>query len=357
MHRNPPLILTTYVVVSLAGTFVAASLAMDTPAEVDNLAIESRAQIRSGHVTLEIDGQSNGRSYSIHCETWFDGPKLRCDVTDGEAQALRGDTPLGSVSSSVVLTGDQVIRVDHRTPKDGGAYVITLDDFPADGDRAKLIECPIDPRLLGMIPLDITMASMHFTGRDFVGGEGASDHRVETSQLGHAVRHESSDVIREYLVIPEKGHAVERIASRHTSSAGIIADEAVSELAVFGTQAVWFPRLVDYKRHEGDLITRSEIVRVTDAEFNVDIPSEVFTLAGMKAPVGGTVVVNHGSDPTISEVGIWDGKAIQPTEFVDPPLVSAERDNRRIALLIVTAAATAWLAFLVLRKGRRQPDH
>ena len=257
----------------------------------------------------------------------------------------------------MTLTGHQVIRIDNRTPRAGGAYVIKIEDFSTDGTKSSLVECPIDPRLLGMVPLDITMASMHYALGDCIGAVNASQHSVEESPLGMTVRHESDNTIREYVVIPSKGHAVERIGSRFKESAGNISDEAVSELNSYGEGPVWFPREVAYTRHEGDIVTRSEIVRVIDAQFNVTLSPDLFTLAGMNAPAGRTVVSLSGSGPTISKVGIWDGSAILPTGNVYAPLARTERDYRRIALLVITAGVTAWFAILVVGKRLRHPAH
>ena len=336
-----------------AGALGCVSLASDTAAEIDRLAIENRSQIRSGHVTLQIDGESDGQPYSRRCETWFDGPRLRCDFTSGKGDEIRGVPPDGQVACSVTLTGQQLFRIDNRTPRDGGAYVIEVEEFRADGNKASLLECPIDPRLLGMVPLDITTASMHYALGDCIGAANASQHGVEESPQGVTVRHESDNTIREYVVIPGKGYAVERIGSRFKESVGNISDEAVSKLAAFGEGPVWFPREVAYTRHEGDIITCSENVRVIDAQLNVTLSPDLFTLAGMNPPAGRTVVSLSGSDPIVSKLGIWDGSVIQPIGYIYAPLASVERDYRRIALLVLTAIVTVWLAILVVGKRLR----
>lgn len=335
------------------GTPLATRAEDGTALSIDAGALEARRGLRSGHVLLDITGESDGLPYARRCETWFDESSLRCDVTDGGGSVVRGTTPEGQVSSSVVLAGGRAIRVDRRTPRHGGAYVITIEDFPTDRDRTSLAECPIDPRLLGMVPLDITMASMHFSFDDYVGRGDSPELTVGSSPNTATIRYDTDDTICEYVVAPDKGHCVTRIGSRHKESKGHISDVVVSDVELFGSPGVWFPTTVTYTRVDDDRVTRSEVVRVLKATFNEEIPPDVFTLAGMNAPPGRTVVVNSGLEELTSEVGTWDGSAIQPLQFAEDALGEPTRDFRRIASLVCTAIAAIWLAVLVLRKNHR----
>ena len=122
---------------------------------------------------------------------------------------------------------------------------------------------------------------------------------------------------------------------------------------------VWFPKRIEYKFVLGDKTVDHEVVDVTAARFNFDVPDSAFSVAALGMHPGTLYNTHETETPTPTQV--WDGKGFRPyTPTVARPdgIPAAMEPQARPRFVTYFAvanvlAAVALLLFYLYRRSKR----
>ncbi|MEZ6056294.1 MAG: hypothetical protein R3C01_06275 [Planctomycetaceae bacterium] len=135
---------------------------------------------------------------------------------------------------------------------------------------------------------------------------------------------------------------------------------------------IWFPEELVITEHRDERLLYRETTTISKAEFNIVIPVEEFTAAGLELPIDWPVSI-HATTPEQSVAGLWDGKKVVPDEFqlkaaaivagtqpkeemFDPPAAISPIRLFWLSLNVVLLfVVVAYGLSPKLRKKRRQP--
>ncbi len=318
---------------------------------LEDRVVAQRAALARGHIELESSIRIGERSIKTRRSIYFDGRKIRGDVTrlDGQKSDER-DAPAREINcfndKSFIYYNDEPIGGGHSM----AINLVDLRSFTNDRETHSVS----DPRLLGIAPTDVAML-VYFRLNALVVGSGTEPRSVSREaykgQDCYVVSRGASGGpgkgrLRLWIA-PAKGMGVVRSERRSGSDDSAIVDSVESELERIEGPGIWYPRTCHYRRVEGGKVTREQDVLVTSATFNQPIDPAVFTLAGMEVPVGKRVL------PTPSENGtfMWDGHRVVASS-TPAELAPAERFRKggtflgvSSVLLLVVAGGAAWRAF------------
>lgn len=208
-----------------------------------------------------------------------------------------------------------------------------------------------DPRLIGI--------AMSSSGHRYPGGPEKALGPHDAWKTVGTESHESGEVIilektvaqvtDRLWVVPQRQYFIER---RETTGG---AHEYVLQAEAARFSGVWFPKRVHLRRLVHDQLQSDEVVEITAAELNVPVADEVFSLAGLEAPVGAEVVDAR----TSQSLGVWDGERVSPFPppsgpAIDmPPIGATTNWNRCLwaasAVLGVLALGLVWRRRVTMR--------
>ncbi|MEZ6057918.1 MAG: hypothetical protein R3C01_14560 [Planctomycetaceae bacterium] len=212
-----------------------------------------------------------------------------------------------------------------RTPQDSGSFMPgTLDGAPTvakhfTGETPGSINSMIvDARLVGLSVGSIaTMRSN--TLQHPIGGSQFEFQEPETNVVGgesclriYGSRNEGRDEVTYWLNPRQGGEIVRALFQVHPGE-----KSTRSYLGEFTVQlkewsnGFWFPEVRVLKEYSNHRLTSVETITVVKAEFNVEIPSEEFTLAGLGVPINWVVQVESPEPPRLLH-GTWDGREVVP---------------------------------------------
>lgn len=133
---------------------------------------------------------------------------------------------------------------------------------------------------------------------------------------------------RSFWILPDSGYCVARVEYNTPVGEGTRTVTLESELKKYPSD-VWFPSKVERKVTKNGVLIGHEVVTITNAEFNHEIPARIFTLEGFEPPEG-TIF----QDFTTANAGhivfkAGDSKPFVPTAPPPPKARPETADMRR----------------------------
>jgi len=335
----------------LLAIFIPGKNALSQKATLSSLeqdVLKYRHNLHRGHAIIEVTRIDGGRKKFSRIEAFFDGSKVRTNVL----QTLRHTLPDGESKESRDLykyaftPEENLFHTDFQT-KPGEPVAAYRDDVKLlnseTGHRVRKMNLTyrIDPRKLGIVPGDL--GSLHSRGiQDIL---NRPDRKLinskEINAGGHSTwMHEyqlNNGIKLKLEISPEHGPSVMAAELKFLSPRGAtIIDRIDNILTQYGPDRIWFPESIRYFRSVNGVKGSESEFRILEAQFNINIDPELFTLAGMDIPKGTMVIL----DPPDKEgrTFFWDGtqlsteSQIQSRTLTDFPVAS--RFQRRWGWLI-----------------------
>ena len=351
--------------------------------EVEDKVIESRKILNSGHLVLLVTQESTKLVSRI--EFAFDGPLQRMDIIDPPGSFHVPGSSLKSDYSQVrkhILTLDEFITHTSEERRNSEKFVASIVDLKKakeqtenalNGNSYMSYQSMIDPRVIGAVPYGFGKwwiahyeSLFRLPNRTDI---NVVTESVDSTQMLKETFKCPSGALFSMWVDPESGfNPVRMTLESNVGKKNQYIDEMLAELSKYpsGSDDVWFPSKVQTHRiHNGKKLS-SFTINIESAKFNVPIPPETFTLAGMDLPVG--TIVDQGrstKEPSskIGRYGKWDGSKISSLTKDDfnlhkkkkPPenLKRFEGNNSRIFLIIALNLLVIGI-FLIIRFFRKQ---
>lgn len=276
-----------------------------SPADLEQRALDYRRHmIRSADIILQMEketrtGSGEFREHRFEHHTRLEGSRIRRAVRG------HGSRTWGNWSETVLSGADYISWPGPQY----GVLVAPQDEYDDAQDHLNVY----DPRALGL-----NLGGLVDLDRD---GIGSVLNRRSHRPVGvEAVRVDGADLLRidyetageghlSVWVAPSQGYGVVRMEHAFTFADGerepglrrMIADLERME------GDVWYPRSVTTEfLIDGERISR-EVVTVSEARFNIDLPESTFTLAGLNLPVGHEILDRSKGSARVLR---WDGEQV-----------------------------------------------
>ena len=157
-----------------------------------------------------------------------------------------------------------------------------------------------------------------------------------------------------YWIAPDQHYSVIRAEREGVHPKGSrIGDSIQCKLKQYEAGGVWFPETVVYQRRVDGELRMEEVTTVKEAEFNIDLNPNVFTLAGMDVPAGTSVLETPShSDGT----RMWDGSKLVPKGGgpLEPPEPPSSARWLAISVSLAVAAAVLFVVYWRRRGAEAQ---
>jgi hypothetical protein len=299
-------------ILSVAGLLQA--VAVD---DAETKVLDARQKIKSGHVQIESVDYSWSKEKGAFLpervyddDISFQGDKLR-KMNLARYGLDKKQNPPFSKADGLRADGRIYSRLyDLNDPSAKIAVPFASIETPKHWDSFQ--RHVVDPRLFGLkpVPFGILYSCSY---DEFVAQPNRTSTTVENTFLGkepvRLVTYVEGKATRRMWISIDKGY---HLLKSEIDLPGLIHVTLNCEIEQF--DKVWFPRRVTYEElnSKGEIFDRN-VATVLEAEFNIELPQDRFTLAGM-APVKGTSIFNTADLHTI---GRWDGQKIDL--FSTPP--------------------------------------
>ncbi|VTR92474.1 Uncharacterized protein OS=Singulisphaera acidiphila (strain ATCC BAA-1392 / DSM 18658 / VKM B-2454 / MOB10) GN=Sinac_4887 PE=4 SV=1 [Gemmata massiliana] len=328
-------------------------------AEIERSALSARTQIKTITVKLMIATRAFRRSpdspeLQISERTlWLDGEHSRGDI-------VRNSGPYASIRFSDCLNcGKAGWAISANQIPNNATNIVPIEK----GKEAEFRNV-FDPRILGYCPMIVdTLCDRRV---DTIVGSADRDEPIVTqSQSDGAdsllIRWTSHRKVQiSVWISPAKGWNVTRIETLSPETPQSTARwKAIlqSQLAKVDGTNIWYPRQVVFQQFNGSVPTIEETVDVKEVQINQPIPSEIFTLAGLKLKDNTYIVSPHSDETGVLRKGVVVPipGLVNSEDLVDH--VDSERNPQRRLYLIITAIifGSIAVAIVVLRRMRRSP--
>lgn len=301
---------------------VVSSMGQPTAAELEKAVLASRRSIQSGVVVLKVNRvEANPRVPGPATEEWrlwFDvqNGQQRCDLTQDRAYGAPKPAEVFSIQGvNCEERGRYVSYANFDTPTTRSA--LTYGKVVA--ETASELPHLVDVRLLGLFSSPYRrLRASHF--QSWLENPARNPPAVFADNWKEKIcwRLEFSSrsgVQYKFWIVPEWGHSVVKVTTELRDGVKITQATSESEIKQFGT--VWFPWRTSYEQKIDGVVTVTETVMVTEAQFNAGIPPVAFTLKGMNLREG--LVINC---PDRTPAIYWweDGKMVLPDPKQTPPM-------------------------------------
>ncbi len=114
----------------------------------------------------------------------------------------------------------------------------------------------------------------------------------------------------------------------------------------------WFPSRIEYEMRRGQAIERRELVVVSDARFNIDIPESTFEVKSLR-PSTGTVLYSEVGKP----VRVYRDGEFQPAQAREnaaiEPATWKQPSRLYVFSLATLSLAVVFLVLFILSKRKR----
>lgn len=321
--------------------------------EVEAKVLANRRAIKSGHVILESKIRDGDFSAEYSWTIWFAGKEIRQDTKRRYDVVPKGATGPDYTETSCFGNDVHISYSDQIMP-DGGTMVLAIRD-----PRKMKVEAGfevVDPRILGMAPLDCQMSSRMFHLDSFIG----APNRKNLS-LSHDVRSGIDCVKIEFKppgfdaarvwIAPTKGYNIIRMEQEFKGGGTGYIDSVDLEIEKHEPSGIWFPVSQHYQRvNDGHRVTREERLKVNVVSLNEPVDPAVFMPAGMNVRPG-TLVTYIPEKGTSRHV--WNGsKIVDIRPEVDP--AAGRNAGRRWFLFANLSALFIFLAVFFVWQYRKR---
>ena len=302
---------------------------LDEILQIEKRMIEARKAIPSGRVvvTNRLTKFRDPSQVNVpkRREIYFDGDNIRCDK---EGAKLRSQT---------VLTRDTTIRGF----SDEGA-VSVFGPKTRSGSRRGVP----DPRRLGIVVWVFDTISGHGyedlflnPNRDQFKVEAGTDAGKPIWKVSFRIALGKKAMFTEYWLSKNQGGLPVYIGIRAGEGESQSLKSIRVKLKEYGSDGVWFPSQVIFRRVRAEQVVTEELVTVEDAVFE-DIAAETFTLAGLGLPKGKTINID-------GKLATWDGQRVVDHRDGDswgkgPPRAWWRLLFSAFSVLLAVVAALLW---------------
>ena len=278
--------------------------------EIEANVLAGRRAIKSGNIVIQSQMRDGTYSSERVWTVYFMGKNIRQDVKTRYDVVPKGVTDADYVDTTC-FTDDSLISCSNQIMPDGGIMVLAIRDLKE--MKAESVFDVVDPRILGLAPLDFQTSSRMYRVDSFI----ASRNR-ENVLLSRDVKDGIECWKEEFKspgfsgtrawIAPTKGYSIVRMEQGFTAGGTNYLDSVELAIKKHEKSGIWFPASQHYQRVEdGDRVTREEHLKVTIVSLNEALESKVFTPAGMSIRPDTPVMF-------LPEKGtgryVWDGNRI-----------------------------------------------
>lgn len=306
-----------------------------------------RSSIGSGVLKVESRYTREGQTREIDYTVIFDETGTRIS----ETEAYRGEWMRGDVfSTTYVFTKDKrVLRYCDKKSPNGGKIVASIRPRTED-----MLLNHVDPRLIGMIPSSFGNLTHYSMNTIF----GTVDWKIEDTEFMKLkdddclyVRYAQTqgDTVAEFWIDLDRDANVLRAIITAPDNACVESiDCELGRVDNFG----WFPSKVVYRRIENGRTVATEDARIRVEHFNKTVSPDWFTLKGIGAPDGWSVI-DYTVRPS-KEYELRHGQLVEVAKGNGPPIPEGSPGRRRGLMVFGFILAVVALALLVRRKRHAQ---
>lgn len=348
------------------GVFVTALVATESPSRVgqslDALELcqrvsNERMKISSAIVEVTTKTEWPNRPERVRRYRWcLDEERLRSDVQQSLIRHWSNGRSASAESTiRVVYDATEVLLYDDvRSPGENGVAAYKVNTTNREGVQFLGAVQPykVDPRKIGLIPRDqglfYRFEPNHFLAPDDPEKVNRSPDVIDNVDVVK-IEFEKGRMPVTLWIDEARGPSLVAAETEQPYKGGVLRDSIAVELAQYGE--FWYPGVVEYERkHDGELLQRS-VLKVTSAEFNIDLPPNTFTLAGLGLPIG-KMVREIPAPP--GPVRQWDGKQLVVLEpGIDRrPLEVSESAQSRFWLIGINLIIIGVLVALIALRRR-----
>lgn len=329
------------------------------PSAAELEALAARRAIKSAVVEIEskMFAPTGEVTWESTRKLWLSGDNRRQDwrqqrvaaPAPGEEDAPRAgkEPPKGRIvrpgDPKRILTcysgGDFI----HWTELPDGVPPVALNLRKGEAGKEFKGETPLDPRWLGMAPIDVGNL-LHYGAVDSLVGNPKRTKVTETKDTWEGkpavrVRFEHTKVgtaMIEVWIVPEWGHSVVRVSESDDKEK--VEQWVENKVALDKSSKLWFPISCVVGRTKEGKKTREEESTITVKSLNEPVDPKVFELAGMDLPVG-TPVINFAEGGSY----VWNGKELVRAERPRATTVEGPRGLSSGFTLLLTPEVRAEL--------------
>lgn len=306
--------------------------------------------MQSGRVVLRsldfIEKKENAQHTECEYDAVFDKDRIRFD----RKCRLNGSSSWGTTSKYALANGiyiedllrDVVVEVDKLKGgiRPGGFEGVVF-----------------HPNVLGLFPGGVSALRRNKL-EDFANKADREDVSVTEErsgdQIAYAIQYRRLNGVRvSVLINPAKGYAVESIEEMRGSGTNFLTNTEVTSYKQYGSRGIWYPRESTYERTVNGEVRTKRVITVIEADFENQVESSLFTIAGFDLKDGRVVSDNTSGIP----VGkVWkSGKLVDLTvsdiDSAGSPSLKGRRGPNWI--LWGNAFVCALLAVFLLRRHLR----
>ncbi len=273
------------------------------PTEWERTAIDSRKAIMSSHVVYTVNTTSNGEPRRDHVEAWCDGVQMRADHSYDNVLVFGVESPteprkIGNPMR--IFCSESQYAVFHPDDLDVLVRVGRADEIPEPH-----VMHLVDPRYFGLSAFRPLIADEY---QKYVNRPIGETIEETTEMLDDVLHHRiqvrvryEPEVTYTMWLCPERDSLPTQIVQRGTY-------EDRLEVVWKEWDGVWFPERLERMRLNSAREEESRmVVSFESAEFNIDIDSQVFTLAGLEMPIGHPIDDWMERPPRYRQ---WDGERV-----------------------------------------------
>ncbi len=327
--------------------------------------ISYTVSIDVGHVPRGVPQQNR-----IECRFIFKGDRILFERTaDAPATFVKSpsgesiEDPIdgGRSTERILLTADRIYRYSPDRLASGST--LTASSSPRDADleiNNALLEPVFDPRFLGVIPIPLSLYSsktkfslLEPTDKDLVVERDriSQGDNVDTDAWKVSFTRKRGSRVALWIS-EERGCSLLRAEIESPSRDGAMPLVTTYANQVKEVDGFWFPSRIEYEMRRGQAIERRELVVVSDARFNIDIPESTFEVKSLR-PSTGTVLYSEVGKP----VRVYRDGEFQPAQAREnaaiEPATWKQPSRLYVFSLATLSLAVVFLVLFILSKRKR----
>ena len=309
-----------------------------TARQIEVKAIEQRNRIVSGDFELHSRFRKRLQS-GLFSESLIER-RIRFDKKN-----KRSDTRRGQLIEISLLTDKNHVFYTNEKTDTGEDLMLNLVNL--DQHNKKMWQI-VDPRMIGMIPIDHAILVNFHIGLVFdrAGRKGEFLEDTKLDGVGcWKIGFNAQGVTYTHWI--DKNYNIIKMQSKFKDSGVEFLDTVVTTPRYFEAEGVWFLDRCHFTRLQGGVLAREELLDVHAKQINRPIDPSAFSPAGMDLPAG--LLINRVPEDPRGQLA-WDGKKIVAATIGDPQV----KRGSATLLLVANAAALTGLALFFLGKHTRR---
>ncbi len=315
--------------VVVVGGLRASAVAAPTALELERNALAARQELRSGRLKIHASRWSatdgDDRIVEFEYDIVFDGERIRFDRRQSVLHA-KGESVEMPPPDKYLGLDDRCMLYSDTLSTSGRITAVTIQETRGTAYRVPVFKgAQFDPRLLGVMPSHSAvlygLPIEEFLGRADRVKSVVREEKVNGERVWRIDNTYRPGIKARMWIAPRQSFGLVRAEAELLGRTHSIQCKLRQDAA----SGLWFPESVVYQERLKNKVIMEEVLTVEEAEFNVDIDADVFTMAAMDMP-SGTYACEIPPNPFGGR--IWNGRKLVPAD----------------ALTIGAIGWTGWLA-------------